>query len=179
MSNSSLQTEILETLKFFADTDIKSYGFLTKGTIEAFTTQKIEIPKEYEKYLTVELEETETSKKVNDFLGFVNGCDSWVRHSTNKNFIYTDTIHDLAELAQCFWLIDVIASIYTKLQKHDFSVLKLQVYKTKSGRTKAIFTADNGADEVYYQQFIEFTDFPIEEIKFYYTNNVLCLPSEY
>ena len=38
---------------------------------------------------------------------------------------------------------------------------------------------DDGNDNIVYTQRIEYTDFPLDEIKLYFVNNVIHLPSEY
>jgi hypothetical protein len=43
----------------------------------------------------------------------------------------------------------------------------------------ATATAADGNDRVIVRQEIEFTDFPLSEIKLYLTDGVLLLPSEY
>lgn len=44
---------------------------------------------------------------------------------------------------------------------------------------KAVLLCEDGNDNFVTKQEIEFTDFPLEEISFYFTDNVLLLPSEY
>jgi hypothetical protein len=43
----------------------------------------------------------------------------------------------------------------------------------------AVLTCDDGNGDIVYSKPIEFTDFPLEEITFYFTNKTLLLPSEY
>jgi hypothetical protein len=50
--------------------------------------------------------------------------------------------------------------------------------KVNDDRTASLF-CDDGNDNIVYTQHIEFTDFPLDEIKFYSTDNVILLPSEY
>lgn len=39
-------------------------------------------------------------------------------------------------------------------------------------------TCDDGNGHIVYTKEIEYTDFPLDEITFYYANNVIYLPSE-
>jgi hypothetical protein len=43
----------------------------------------------------------------------------------------------------------------------------------------ATLTCDDGNGTIIYTQHIPFTDFPLKEITFYFTDNVILLPSEY
>ena len=43
----------------------------------------------------------------------------------------------------------------------------------------ATLTCDDGNGKIVYSKEIEFTDFPLDEITFYFTNNVIYLPSEH
>jgi hypothetical protein len=56
-----------------------------------------------------------------------------------------------------------------------FQVWKLKV---NADRT-ATLTCDDGNYNIVYTQHIAFTDFPLDEIKFYFTDNTILLPSEY
>jgi hypothetical protein len=98
------------------------------------------------------------------------------RHWTGR-FIYTPGVRDLAELCAASWLNDLIAShqIDPKVRAEAFQVWTLNVAADRT----ATATAADGNDRVIVRQEIEFTDFPLAEIKLYLTDGVLLLPSEY
>ena len=112
-------------------------------------------------------------------LSHYSGSESFYRHSLGK-FIYTDGVQYLAENAECYWLLDIIGSLNFHpdkfMEKEEFMCMNLVV---KSGTTKAVFTADDGNDNILYTQEIPSTDFPLSEIKLFYCNQTLLLPSEY
>ena len=56
-----------------------------------------------------------------------------------------------------------------------FQVWKLKV---NADRTAAL-TCDDGNGNILHTQEIAFTDFPLDEIKLYFTDNTILLPSEY
>ncbi|MGV0960071.1 MAG: DUF6876 family protein [Limnohabitans sp.] len=92
--------------------------------------------------------------------------------------LLTDGTKYLAENAQCFWLMDAVASHLHK-QFHDyFAVAKLMV-----AGTSAVLTLDDGNGDVFARQKIEFTDFPLDQIKLYCGFDgeywVIMLASEY
>jgi hypothetical protein len=77
-----------------------------------------------------------------------------------------------------YWLLDAIA-IAQRFEKcvaaEGFQVWTLKVNDDRT----ASLVCDNGNDNIVYTQHIEFTDFPLDEIKLYFTDNVILLPSEY
>jgi hypothetical protein len=106
---------------------------------------------------------------------------------------YTDGVQYLAEEAQCYWLIDVIASHQTKKLLADKMLKDFQLWYLMVGDShefikpkphhQAVVTCwgDTPDPEItpYIRQDIEFTDFPLPEIKLFLVQGVLMLPGEY
>ena len=92
--------------------------------------------------------------------------------------VLTDGTKYLAEQAKCFWLMTAIASHLTRSYDDYFAVARL-VVKDSS----AVLTLDDGNDTVFATQQIEYTDFPLNEIKLYCSFDgehwVIMLTSEY
>lgn len=174
----NLKSEINDTLLFFVESDLKIYGFITKGTIEAFETQNVKLPDSLNELIHQEKPLSEIGQTVINALAYATDCQQPYFHPNFKKLVYSDNIKLLCTKAQSYWLLDIIGSVLPQIQQHDFSVIKLDVYRLGNGQTKALFTCDDGDDKVYYRQTIEFTDFPIDEISFYYENDLLYLPSE-
>jgi hypothetical protein len=61
------------------------------------------------------------------------GTQNYYRH-TIGNFMFTDGVKYLAETAQCYWLLDVIASyiLKPKIKRIPFQLWELKVNKDKS-----------------------------------------------
>jgi hypothetical protein len=92
--------------------------------------------------------------------------------------LLTDGTKYLAEKAKCFWLMDAIASHLPK-QYHDFfAVVNLTV---KDSAAKLIL--DDGNGNIFAHQVIEYTDFPLSELRLYCTFDgeywLIMLPCEY
>lgn len=106
------------------------------------------------------------------------GTENWYRHFFARNILYTDGIQYMANAAGAYWLIDEIALMQTEPQfkKHEFQNWTLKV--NLEGST-AILTCDDGNYRIFYEKKIPFTDFPLDEIRIYFVNNVILLPSEY
>ncbi len=96
----------------------------------------------------------------------------------NQCHLLTDGTKFLAEQAKCFWLMDAIASHLPMYFNDYFCVARLTV-KASS----AELVIDDGNDNVYARQKIEYTDFPLSEIKLYCQFDgehwVIMLTSEY
>lgn len=92
--------------------------------------------------------------------------------------LLTDGTKYLAEEAQCFWLMDAIASHLPKYFTNYFCVAFLTVKDSKAN-----LTIEDGNGNVYARQRIEYTDFPLNEIKLYCQFDgqywVIMLASEY
>ena len=117
-------------------------------------------------------------------------------HKNWTGFRYTDGIKHLAEKAGAYWLIDAIASYQYKL-KRDPDLARFQLWilsVAKEGERKYPFieiendmgcaltcwrdTPKEGIKPPVIQQ-IEYTDFPLIEVRLYVIDGVLLLPSEY
>jgi hypothetical protein len=105
------------------------------------------------------------------------GSDEVYRHGIFK-MLYTQGVQYLAEKGECYWLLDAIASyqIKPKVKREPFQVWTLTVNHKK----EAVLTCvrDTGAKPVATQR-IDYTDFPLPEIKLYLCDGTLMLPSEY
>jgi hypothetical protein len=75
-------------------------------------------------------------------------------------------------------LLDIIAIAqrYEKaVSAEPFQVWKLAVQGNQNGTV----TCEDGNGKEVYRQELEYTDFPLPEITFYVTDNVILLPGEY
>lgn len=88
------------------------------------------------------------------------GTEHYYRIS--KLHLLTDGTKFLADEAKCYWLMDAIASYLPKNFNDDFAVANLVV-----NDNKAELTLDDGNGNIFARQFIEYTDFPLPEVKIY------------
>jgi hypothetical protein len=120
------------------------------------------------------MEKTLTAGDLRQF----TGTETWYRHSLNGNFLYTDGARYVADKGGAYWLIDEIAlaqRYQPNVMKQAFQLWKLLVSEESTG----VLTCADGNGATVYEKAIPYTDFPLPEITFYYTNCVLLLPSEY
>jgi hypothetical protein len=122
--------------------------------------------------------ETKTKKTLDaSELANFTGTENWYKHWLGK-VVFTDGIKFVAEQAGAFWLVDEIAINQTrpKVRAEEFQVWVLKVNLEKR---KGVLSCDDGNGGVVFSKKIEYTDFPLPEIKFYCTDGVILLPSEY
>ena len=132
-----------------------------------------------------------SAQELQQSLKHFTSTDNYYRHLLGIR--YTDGVQFLAEEAQCYWLIDVIASYQTKKLLADEMLRDFQLWLLVVGDShnfikpkseyKAVVTCWRDTPDIGIkppvQQHIEFTDFPLSEIKLYLCNGVLMLPGEY
>lgn len=97
--------------------------------------------------------------------------------------IITDGAKFVADKAGAYWLMTAIASYLPDItNKETFIVANLTVTRTSTACT-ALLKLDDGNDNVLAEQFIEYTDFELDEFKLYACYNgdvwVIMLPKEY
>ena len=116
-----------------------------------------------------------TQSDLNQFCGSEKSHNHFL-----KRFTYTDGVKYLAEKADAHWIIDAIASYQPALLKdpmlRNFQAWKLTV---NSDNKTAKLICEKDTDVVMVTQDLEFTDFPLPEVRLYLCQLVLMLPSEY
>lgn len=114
------------------------------------------------------------SNQAIDLSGYT-GTENWYRHHFVRDVTYTDGVKAFAEQAGAWWFVDDSIIEYTALmKKHGFLTITLAV-----ANDKADITVDDGNDNVLATRNVPYTDCPTGTYKFYFTDNVMLLPSEY
>lgn len=96
---------------------------------------------------------------------------------------YTDGLKYLAEIANCFWLITDTSVIAKSLMDRsefitiDFKRLSNERQEATGYEAEIIYT--DGNDTVLERHGYRVTDFPLDELRLYFVNDTLLLPSEY
>jgi hypothetical protein len=121
---------------------------------------------------------TNAAKLTKDDLRQFYGSEHWFRHSINPNVSFTDGAKYVADQAGAYWLLDEIALVQPynrRVAAEAFQFWKLVVRPDHT----ATLTCDDGNGKLVYTKEIEYTDFPLDEITLYFTNNVIYLPGEH
>ncbi|MCK5742546.1 MAG: hypothetical protein KAH48_10030 [Chlorobi bacterium] len=105
-----------------------------------------------------------------------HGTELWYKHQTSL-IHYTDGIKYLAENADCYWLIDLVASyqVENRVKNEPFQVFHLKVNENKTAK----ITISDGNDNILAVQEIEYSDFPLPEITVWCVDKIMLLPGEY
>lgn len=98
--------------------------------------------------------------------------------------LYTDGVNYLAENASCFWLLDIIGTEIHPLQKKEPFLSICVVVADSKADIKVHdgngINVSGGVQYKYlYERHIPYTDMPPGEWRFFLTNDVLMVPSEY
>ena len=113
------------------------------------------------------------SSKLTEF----TGTERYYRIS--RRHLLTDGTKYLAEQAECFWMMDAIASHLMEIGTADWFV----VVKTTVQNSAALMVYSDGNGHEHARQEIPYTDFPLAEQAIYACWDgehwVLMLPSEY
>lgn len=120
---------------------------------------------------------TEKPLTKHDLLYFT-GSERWFRHSIIRRVTYTEGAQFVAERGNAYWLLDEIALAQVSVAAvttEEFQVWRLRVNADKT----ATLTCEDGNYKQVYSKPIPFTDFPLNEITFYFYNNVILLPREW
>lgn len=120
---------------------------------------------------------TEKTLRKEDLRQFT-GSEFWYRHPIDRKVLFTDGAKHVADTGGAYWLLDEIATIQPyepKIAAEAFQVWKLTV---RPDHTATLSCGDGNGNTVFTKE-IEFTDFPLDEIELWFTNDVILLPSEY
>ena len=96
---------------------------------------------------------------------------------------FTDGLKYLSEVAECFWLITDTSVIAKSLKNRsefitiDFKRLPKEQQDLTGYEAEIIYT--DGNDTILEKQGYHITDFPLDELRLFFVNNTLMLPSEY
>jgi hypothetical protein len=115
-----------------------------------------------------------SAEEIQENLGMFTGTEHYYKH---LGIMITDGVKYLAESAGAYWFVDLISSYQFSPEVKDekFQVYKLEVKADKS----AIVEISDGNFNILITQEIEYTDFPLVEIKLYCIDKICLLPSEY
>lgn len=121
---------------------------------------------------------TEAKKLTKADLAQFTGTEYWYRHGLVRSVLFTDGVKYVAEVGEAYWLLDEIAlaqPFEKKLAGEEFQLWKLTVAKNST----ALLVCEDGSGRKLLSKKIPFTDFPLDEISFYFVGKTILLPSEY
>jgi hypothetical protein len=116
-----------------------------------------------------------TPEQIKDELRNFTGTEHYYKHPFG--ILFSDGLKFLCDEAQCYWLLDLVASyqVEESVMNEPFQVFKLTVNKDHS----ALVEISDGNDNILQHQFIEYTDFCLDEMIIWCIDKICILPSEY
>ena len=100
-------------------------------------------------------------------------------HRLSRRHLLTDGACYLSERAQCWWIMDAIASHVDEIGTGDWFIL----VKVLVQGSAAVMVSEDGNGHEHARQMIPYTDFPLPEISLFVCWDgdhwVIMLPSEY
>lgn len=104
------------------------------------------------------------------------GNEQWYRHGLVRDVLFTDGVKYVADTAGAYWRLDEIALAQRGSKRVAGEELQVWKLTVKADKTAAL-TCDDGNGNIEFTKAIGFTDFPLEEITFYYTTKSSCCPA--
>ena len=96
---------------------------------------------------------------------------------------YTEGVKYLAEAANCYWLVTDAAVITKRIKpKSSFLVIYFKRFSEELQerlQKEAQITYADGNGTILYQQDYELPDLPLDELRLFFVQDTLMLPSEY
>lgn len=106
------------------------------------------------------------------------GTETWYRHPLVKTVLYTEGAQYVAEAGGAYWLLDEIAFAQKSVPAVATEAFQFWKLIVNPDQTAALICEDGNGGKIFSKS-IEYTDFPLPEIAFYVTDDVILLPSEY
>ncbi len=96
---------------------------------------------------------------------------------------YTEGIQYLAERAKCYWLLTDASIVAKSLKDHSYFItIDVQRFlgdEAIRNECEAIVTYSDGNGNILFEQRYSATDFPLDQLRLYFVDDTLLLPSEY
>lgn len=120
---------------------------------------------------------TITQTSINDELRFFTGTECY--YKVFANMVATEGVKALAELGECFWLLNDIAIAAHSLQKKNAAKHEFLVFDLKRAKQNTFIIRASIDEEVVYSNIVGFSDFPFDLATIWVEGCVLLLPSEH
>ena len=114
-----------------------------------------------------------SAQQLKNNLAQFTGTLNWYKNPL-LSYRYTDGVKYFAHNAACYWLLQEINALWKQRGPEEFFDITVI-----SKEHKADIVVEDGNGKTLLTHKIPFTDLMEGEWKFYLTNNVLMLPSEY
>ena len=122
------------------------------------------------------------ANEIKERLQYFNGTEMFYQIPLLRTR-FTDGLKYLSEAAECFWLITDTSVIAKSLMNRsefitiDFKRLSKEIQETSGYEAEIIYSDGNG--RTLEKSSYRITDFPLDDLRLFFVNDTLMLPSEY
>jgi hypothetical protein len=96
---------------------------------------------------------------------------------------FTDGIKYLADTAECFWLVTDASVIAKSLMSKSYFITvdfkRLSETEREESQCEALINYSDGNGHIFETHKYHVTDFPLDELRLFFIDGTLMLPSEY
>jgi hypothetical protein len=96
---------------------------------------------------------------------------------------FTDGIKYLADAAECFWLVTDASVIAKSLMDKSYFITvdfkRLSEKEREESQCEALINYSDGNGHIFETHKYHVTDFPLDELRLFFIDGTLMLPSEY
>jgi hypothetical protein len=96
---------------------------------------------------------------------------------------FTDGIKYLADAAECFWLVTDASVIAKSLMSKSYFITvdfkRLSETEREESQCEALINYSDGNGHIFETHKYHVTDFPLDELRLFFIDGTLMLPSEY
>jgi hypothetical protein len=111
------------------------------------------------------------------------GTEKYHRWSILTPMVLTDGMKFVCDKLQCYWLMDIVASVQHKkkiIENESFIVWRIKLNEDNKGFVVGAYRdSPFNKDNLLYEQVGGYTDFGIKEFEFYQCGKVILLTGEY
>ncbi len=107
-----------------------------------------------------------------------SGSENMFYHPIFRGINYTDGVKHVSDNGAAWLITEILIAMrhVPELRAEEFVTIDLNVNLDKKS---AVIVYGDGNDHTLHKKEIPYTDFPLDTIRFFCTNNVLMLASEY
>lgn len=117
-----------------------------------------------------------TAEQLEQGMRHFTGTESY--HRVTFGLVATDGVKWLCENAECYWLLDAIASHQPDALK-DPMLRDMQFWTLTVRDNTATLVCERDSGDVAIRQRIAYTDFPLPEVRIWVQRGVAMIPNEY
>lgn len=125
-------------------------------------------------------EKSKSSELKSNLIKFTGTTQYYKYSQLFPDFWLTDGTHYLAQEAESFWLFDLIASHQLNpMIKGNQKLQQIQLWHLQANNSdnKVVIWVEEDKDQIVYQEKLDYTDFPLDQVTLYLQPHYLPCPN--